>query len=73
MVDPRIKKLAEILVNYSIVVKKGSLIKVNIGYEAKELGLEVYKLLLKKVRFLLLIAQFLVLRMNTIGLRRTIN
>ncbi|MBW2966686.1 aminopeptidase [Candidatus Woesearchaeota archaeon] len=48
MADPRVKKLAEILVNYSIKVKKGDLIEVNFGIDAKELALEVYKLILKK-------------------------
>jgi aminopeptidase len=48
MADPRVKKLAEILVNYSIKVKKGDLIELNFGIDAKELALEVYKLILKK-------------------------
>lgn len=48
MVDSRIKRLADILVNYSIKVKKGDLIEVNFGINAKELALEVYKLILKK-------------------------
>jgi aminopeptidase len=48
MADPRVKKLAEILVNYSIKIKKGDLIELNFGIDAKELVLEVYKLILKK-------------------------
>ena len=48
MVDIRIKKLAEILVNYSIKIKKGDLIELNFGIDAKKLALEVYKLILKK-------------------------
>lgn len=48
MTDPRIQKLARILVNYSITVKKGSVIKINYGIDAKELALECYKLIIKK-------------------------
>jgi len=48
MTDPRVKRLAEILVNYSIKIKKGDLIELNFGIDAKELALEVYKLILKK-------------------------
>jgi aminopeptidase len=51
MADPRVKKLAEILVNYSIKIKKGDLIELNFGIDAKELALEVYKLILKKGAF----------------------
>jgi len=51
MTDPRAKKLAEILVNYSIKIKKGDLIQLNFGVAAKELALEVYKLILKKGAF----------------------
>ncbi|MBW2996114.1 aminopeptidase [Candidatus Woesearchaeota archaeon] len=48
MTDPRAKRLAEILVNYSIKVKKGDLIELSFGVDAKELALECYKLILKK-------------------------
>lgn len=48
MVDERIKKLADILVNYSINVKKGSKIRIVFLEEAKDLALECYKLILKK-------------------------
>ncbi len=48
MVDPRITKEAEILVNHSINVKKGEYIIVSGGTEAKELMLELYKLIIKK-------------------------
>ncbi len=51
MVDPRVKRLAEILVNYSIKIKKGDLIELSFGIDAKELALEVYKLILKKRAF----------------------
>jgi len=46
--DPRIKKLADILVNYSIKVKKGDVIQVRTGLEAQPLVLEVCKNILKK-------------------------
>lgn len=48
MADPRTKKLADILVNYSIKIKKGDMIELNFGVDAKELALECYKLILKK-------------------------
>lgn len=48
MVEPRIKKLAEILVNHSITVKKGYRIVINYQAEAHPLALECYKLILKK-------------------------
>lgn len=48
MISPQIKKLADILVNYSIEVKKGYVIKVNCGIKAQDLGLEVCRLILKK-------------------------
>ncbi len=48
MGDPRIKKLADILVNYSINVKKGDMIDLSFGIASKELALECYKLILKK-------------------------
>jgi len=51
MTDPRIKKLADILVNYSIKIKKGDLIALNFGVDSKVLALEVYKLILKRGAF----------------------
>ena len=48
MADPRVKNLADILVNYSIKIKKGDIIELSFGVDAKELALEVYKLILKK-------------------------
>ncbi len=48
MIDPRVKKLAEILVNYSVKVERGSVIQINFGVEAAPLALEVYKLVLEK-------------------------
>ncbi|MFH1511674.1 MAG: aminopeptidase [Candidatus Woesearchaeota archaeon] len=48
MVDERVKRLADILVNYSISVKKGSSIKINFGIDAKDLALECYRLIIKK-------------------------
>jgi len=48
MTDPRITKLADILTGYSVKIKKGSIIKINCGIEAKDLALEIYKRILKK-------------------------
>ena len=48
MMDQREKKLADILVNYSVKMKKGDTIQVNCGMEAKSLALEVCKLIMKK-------------------------
>ncbi|MEM4244624.1 MAG: aminopeptidase [Candidatus Nanoarchaeia archaeon] len=48
MADPRVEKLADILVNHSIKVKKGERIVVNYQSEAYPLALELYKLILKK-------------------------
>lgn len=51
MVDPRIKRMAEILVNYSVNIKKGDKVALNFGVEASPLALECYKLILKKGAF----------------------
>ncbi len=48
MADPRVVKLAGILVNHSITVKKGSKIVINYQAEAHPLAIECYKLILKK-------------------------
>ncbi len=48
MIDPRIKRLAEVLVNHSVDVKEGYLVDIDAGAEAAPLVLEVYKLVLKK-------------------------
>ena len=48
MIDPRVKKQAEILVNYSLKVKKGENILIVADFEAKVLALEVYELLIKR-------------------------
>lgn len=48
MFDPRAEKLAKILVNYSIKVKKGEYIKVAGSTEAKPLILPLYKEIIKK-------------------------
>jgi len=48
MTDPRTVKLAKILTDYSIKIKKGDYIELNFGAEAKELALECYKNVLKK-------------------------
>ncbi|MCB9358596.1 aminopeptidase [Candidatus Woesearchaeota archaeon] len=49
--DPRIKKLANILVNHSLKIKKDDIIDVNCGIEAKDLALEISRLILLKGAF----------------------
>jgi len=51
MTDPRIKKLAEILVNYSVKIKKGDTVRIGSDSEAKPLILEIYKLVIQKGAF----------------------
>ncbi len=48
MADSRIVKLAKILTDYSVEIKKGDIITINSGVEAKSLVLEVAKNILKK-------------------------
>lgn len=48
MVDPRIVKLAHILTDYSLKIKKGDTIEIDSGGEARDLILEVCKNILKK-------------------------
>lgn len=48
MKDPRITKLAKILIDYSTKVKKGEYVQIVGPAEAKELILELYKLVIKK-------------------------
>lgn len=48
MTDPRIEKQAEILVNYSIKVKKGENVAIIADFLAKPLVLAIYKRLLQK-------------------------
>ena len=48
MTDARIAKLANILTNHSIKIKKGDIIELSFGIEAAPLALEVYKNILKK-------------------------
>ncbi len=48
MNDSRIRKQADILVNYSLKVKKGERVVLISDFEAKPLALEVYRLLIKK-------------------------
>ncbi|MFH1211156.1 MAG: aminopeptidase [archaeon] len=48
MADPRVVKLAEILVNHSITAKKGSKIVVEYQAEAHPLAMQCYTMLLKK-------------------------
>ena len=54
MVDERIKKSAEILVNHSIRAKKGENIKIYAGYDARPLAMEVARLILKNGAYPLL-------------------
>lgn len=51
MADARVRKLADILVNYSIKVKKGSIIELSFEEAGKELALECYKLIIQKGAF----------------------
>ena len=49
--DPRIRKLASILTDYSLKIKKGDRIRLLFGEEAKELALECYKNIIQKGAF----------------------
>lgn len=51
MVDERIKKAAEILVNHSTRVKKGDIVRITCEVPARPLALEIYRLCLKKGAF----------------------
>jgi len=51
MVDLRVKRLAEILVNYSVKIKKGDFIELGFEEAGKELALECYKLMMQKGAF----------------------
>ena len=48
MVDPRIKKLAKILTDYSVFVKKGDRVIISGGIQSQELIKELYRQVLKK-------------------------
>lgn len=48
MVDERIAKVSEILVDYSTKVKKGDRVLIVTDFEAKDLALEVYRLCLQR-------------------------
>lgn len=48
MIDPRVKKQAEVLVDYSLKVKQGEKVAVISEFVARPLALEIYKLLLKR-------------------------
>lgn len=48
MVDPRLKKQAEILVDYSLKFKKGENVAILAEFQARPLVLELYKLLIKR-------------------------
>jgi aminopeptidase len=47
MIDPRVAKSADILVNYSTKIKKGEYVQIHGNPNAKDLILEVYKLCIK--------------------------
>ena len=51
MADQRIVKLAQIMTEHSLTIKKGDIIKINSGIEAKPLILECVKNILKKGAF----------------------
>ena len=51
MVDPRVKKAADILVNYSTKVKKGEYVVINSELGSIPLMMEVYKLVVKNGAF----------------------
>ena len=40
--DPRIEKLADVMVNYSLQIKKGDLFKIEVPYQALQSGKAVY-------------------------------
>jgi aminopeptidase len=48
MPDPRILKLAQIIVNHSTSIKKREIVVLRFDEDAKDLALEIYKLILKK-------------------------
>jgi len=48
MSDPRIQKLAKVLVDYSTRIKKGDNVAINFGSDSKELALEVYRLVIRR-------------------------
>lgn len=48
MVDPRVAKVAEILVDHSTKVKRGDRVLIVADYESKDLALEVFKLALQR-------------------------
>jgi aminopeptidase len=48
LIDPRVVKMAEVLVNTSLKVKKGESILISADFTAKPLVLELYRLLIKK-------------------------
>lgn len=43
MTDPRVERLADVLVNYSLEIKRGDLLRVDAGAEAEPLIKEVYR------------------------------
>jgi len=51
MVDSRHAKFAAMLTDYCVKIKKGDVVQLSFGFEAKELALEVYKRIVKKGAF----------------------
>jgi aminopeptidase len=49
--DPRISKLADVLTNHSLIIKKNDIIEINAGHEAKDLVNELAKRILLKGAF----------------------
>ncbi len=47
MADPRIEKLAKLVVNYSVSVKKGNTVMINVPTNAEPLALEIYREVLR--------------------------
>ncbi|MFC1728491.1 aminopeptidase [Nanoarchaeota archaeon] len=58
MIDPRIKKSAEVIVNHSTRVKTGDVVRITCGVPAKPLALEVYRLCVKNGAHVKLAAGF---------------
>ncbi len=48
MVDPRLRRLAKVLVDYSLAVKKGNRVVISAGTQAQDIVKEIYKHVLKK-------------------------
>jgi len=58
MTDPRVKKLADVLINFSLQVQPGETILINAGLPAEEAALEAYKEVLKAGAYPTLLTSF---------------